>query len=150
MSSFSDRLKALHPGEPRGWQARVSEVTGVSKPTVSEWASGKIGGLKPEHLFKLADHYKVHARWLALGTGPKMRMDSEEPLPQPVFGIADALSVLHGAAVQINSMQRSHVLDLMRIYLGDPVRYAKLLPDIEQALMGEIPISQSQISNGTR
>lgn len=52
-------------------QQDLADVAGVSKAAVSQWELGHTQNLKLDNLFRIADRLKVHARWLALGQGPK-------------------------------------------------------------------------------
>lgn len=52
-------------------QADLAEVAGVSEAAVSQWENGKTKNLRLDHLFRIADALKVHARWLGVGQGPK-------------------------------------------------------------------------------
>lgn len=52
-------------------QEDLAEAAGVTKQAVSQLECGQTKNLKLDHLFKIADRLKVHARWLAIGQGPK-------------------------------------------------------------------------------
>lgn len=52
-------------------QEDLAGAAGVSKAAVSQWENGQTKDLKLAHLFAIADALKVHARWLALGQGPR-------------------------------------------------------------------------------
>lgn len=71
MSTLAERFKELTLGLKRGWQTRLAAHCGVSKPTVSDWASGEIKGLKDKNLIKVAEYFKVRPQWLAHGVPPK-------------------------------------------------------------------------------
>lgn len=52
-------------------QEDVAKAVGVSGAAVAQWETGETKNLRVEHLFRVADALKVHARWLGLGDGPK-------------------------------------------------------------------------------
>jgi transcriptional regulator with XRE-family HTH domain len=139
MEGFSDRLNELVAGKERGWQAELATKIGVSKPTMSDWASGKVGRVEAIHLFKLADHFGVHARWLGFGIGAKWVREPGYVAAAPDPTIKESLSCLHAAATTAKPTSREQLRKLFDLYWEDPARYAKLLPDMEAYLSGEMP-----------
>ncbi|TAK45239.1 MAG: XRE family transcriptional regulator [Betaproteobacteria bacterium] len=53
--------------------ADLHRASGVSISAVLQWESNKTKNLKLEHLFKVADALGVEPKWLASGTGVKLK-----------------------------------------------------------------------------
>ena len=70
-STFTARLKELTTDIGRGWQADLARRCGVTRAAITNWLSGRNKGIESTHLFTIADYFRVNARWLALGAGPK-------------------------------------------------------------------------------
>lgn len=70
METLAERITARRK-ELGLYQADLADAAGVSTAAVSQWERGETKNLKLEHLFAIADTLKVHARWLALGQGPR-------------------------------------------------------------------------------
>lgn len=70
METLAERIAARRK-ELGLYQADLADAAGVSTAAVSQWERGETKNLKLEHLFAIADTLKVHARWLALGQGPR-------------------------------------------------------------------------------
>lgn len=54
-------------------QEALAKKVGVSRAAVSLWEQGHIEQLRMENLFAVADATDVNARWLALGTGTRVK-----------------------------------------------------------------------------
>jgi|GEM_PF-2770961 len=67
MSSVSDRLKML--AQKRGDIARIAQISGIAKQTVSHWINGR-GEPQISNAAKLAAAAGVRLEWLATGVGP--------------------------------------------------------------------------------
>lgn len=70
-SSFSERLRELGADREWGWQSDLARHCGVTRPAISNWLSGRSRGIESMYLFAVADYFRVNARWLATGVGPK-------------------------------------------------------------------------------
>ena len=53
--------------------ADLSRAAGCSISAVMQWESNKTKNLKLDNLFKIADALGLEARWLAIGTGVKLK-----------------------------------------------------------------------------
>lgn len=70
MNTLKDRIAIASAGMPRGWKAGLAVRCGVSKPSVSDWASGNTASIDANNLFDAADFFGVNPNWLATGEGP--------------------------------------------------------------------------------
>ncbi|MDQ0017398.1 transcriptional regulator with XRE-family HTH domain [Variovorax boronicumulans] len=70
-NTFTERLKELTTDIGRGWQAELARRCGVSRAAITNWLSGRNKGVESNHLFAIGDLFRVNARWLATGAGPK-------------------------------------------------------------------------------
>lgn len=75
MNTLKDRIALASAGMPRGWKASLAVRCGVSKPSVSDWASGSTVSIDANNLFDAANFFGVNPNWLATGEGP-MRPES--------------------------------------------------------------------------
>ena len=69
--TFTERLKELTTDINRGWQADLARRCGATRAAIPNWLSGRNRGIESTHLFTIADYFRVNARWLATGAGPK-------------------------------------------------------------------------------
>ena len=77
MATMADRIR-LRRKELGLTQADLAAICGISTTAVMKWEREHTHNLKGEHLFMVADALNVHARWLALGDGPKVASSDRE------------------------------------------------------------------------
>jgi len=84
-ATFAGRLQlaAEHARVPYSQSAIGNALGGVDRRTVDRWFS--TGLPNPEMLFKIADTFKVDARWLASGQGDMVTAAAPEPAKAPTL-----------------------------------------------------------------
>lgn len=55
--------------------ADLARAIGLSRAAVSKWMTGDTKSVRPDNLFKAADHLRVNPRWLATGQGEPWEED---------------------------------------------------------------------------
>lgn len=86
MSTLSERLESALKARPELSKAGLARACGISKPSVSNWFSGKTMSLDGGNLLKAAAYLGVKAEWLATGKG---RMEPPEVPAGASVGVYD-------------------------------------------------------------
>lgn len=73
-------------------QEELGKAASVKKAAVSLWEKGDTKNLKLDNLFKIADRLRVHARWLALGEGPRDAKEAARHYPPEVLKLASRIA----------------------------------------------------------
>lgn len=109
MRPFRDRLKeaAEHARVEYG-QTAIARSLEVSKQTVDQWM-GK-GRPAPESIFRIADRWKVDARWLATEEGQMLPVKPPTPLAEPSDPSSPEVTRLIKAFAWLMDDERNHLL----------------------------------------
>lgn len=65
---LSDRINYLRD-EKNATMEQIADVAGVTQAAVSQWCNGKTTNIKSHVAQKLAEYYKISAKWLSSGEG---------------------------------------------------------------------------------